>query len=71
MAESWALPAASLLEHSLIMMVHKHCTKVFVSDYFAPAMACSAPPCCKKGHWENTCVKTKLGVLNTWARGRA
>ncbi|MGE5261257.1 MAG: hypothetical protein ACM3MH_10330 [Actinomycetota bacterium] len=59
MAESWVSPAIapSLLPHSLIVKVHKHCTKVFVCDYFAPATSCSVPPCCKKGHWEKTCVK--------------
>jgi hypothetical protein len=31
----------------------KHCkNKVFACDYFAPQTSCSAPPCCKKGHWE-------------------
>jgi hypothetical protein len=49
---------AQLSEPSLIVKVHKHCTKVFVCDYFAPATSCSVPPCCKKGHWEKSCVKT-------------
>jgi hypothetical protein len=31
------------------------CIKVFECDYFAPATACSTPPCCKKGHWEKNC----------------
>ena len=35
----------------------KHCQRVFVCDYFAPATSCSVPPCCKKGHWEKNCEK--------------
>jgi hypothetical protein len=49
---------SQLSEPSLIVKVHKHCTKVFVCEYFAPATSCSPPPCCKKGHWEKSCVKT-------------
>ena len=39
----------------------KHCQRVFVCDYFAPATSCSTPPCCKKGHWEKNCEKTSKG----------
>ena len=46
---------SQLSESSLIVKVHKHCRKVFVCDYFAPATSCSTPPCCKKGHREKDC----------------
>jgi hypothetical protein len=35
----------------------KHCERVFVCDYFAPANSCATPPCCKKGHSEKHCEK--------------
>ena len=57
-AGAWGGAGVQLPEPSLVIKVHKHCTKVFVCDYFAPATSCSAPPCCKKGHWEKSCVKT-------------
>ena len=31
------------------------CTKLMVCDHFAPATWCSAPPCCKKWHFEKYC----------------
>ncbi len=33
----------------------KHCTVVFVCDFFNPATSCASPPCCKKGHIEKDC----------------
>src|SRR5262249_43366673 len=46
---------SQLSESSLLVKVHKHCKKVFVCDYFAPATSCSTPPCCQKGHREKDC----------------
>jgi len=41
----------------VVKVAKKHCPRVFVCDYFAPASSCSAPPCCKRGHWEKNCEK--------------
>jgi hypothetical protein len=46
---------------SLLTTAKTRCEKVFVCDYFAPATSCSAPPCCKKGHWEKNCEKQSQG----------
>ena len=47
---------------SLVLKAGKQkCQRVFVCDYFTPATSCSAPPCCKKGHWEKNCEKKPKG----------
>jgi len=45
----------------------KHCQKVFVCYYFAPATSCSSPPCCKKGHKE--CAENAPESSNSGANG--
>jgi hypothetical protein len=45
----------------LLKVTKKHCERVFVCDYFAPATSCSTPPCCKKGHHEKHCEKKSKG----------
>jgi hypothetical protein len=52
------LKGFSAASPSLVLKIKKkHCERIFVCDYFAPTASCSAPPCCKKGHWEKHCEK--------------
>jgi hypothetical protein len=53
-----AFPDGSPHSLKLITDHHDHkknCMKIFECEYYAPATACSQPPCCKRGHWHKVC----------------
>jgi hypothetical protein len=49
-----------LMDNYVIQVKKKKCTKIFECEYYAPATACSQPPCCKKGHWYKVCDEKPL-----------
>jgi hypothetical protein len=58
--ESGTQSLQKLMDNPVLQVKKKNkCIKVFECDYFAPATACSTPPCCKKGHWEKNCENAK------------
>jgi hypothetical protein len=49
-----------LMGNYVIQVKKKKCVKIFECEYYAPATACSQPPCCKKGHWYKECDEKPL-----------